>query len=345
MANIKDVAELAGVSSSTVSRALANKPHVSSKAKRKVLQAAEDLNYHPYQTAQRLRTQTNSQLIGLMISGVLNSHFNSIIHGVSDLAYSHEMHLLFCNAVGDARRERYYIDLMRSERAAGLIVNPQDYRGDGRHFDALRQSGTAVILIDTTVEDYSFDVVVVDNRAGALKAVRHLIDLGHRRIATITGKLMVTTALQRLEGYKDALRFAGLPIDEELVKDGRYEEEAAYRATRELLDLHERPTALFVANEPMTIGALCALKERGVRVPEDMALISFDETPWSPYVDPPLTTVAQPTYALGREAVRLLIRRLNEPQAPYLTVTLATELVLRELSGSAIRQNGTAESS
>jgi len=337
MANIKDVAIKAGVSSSTVSRALADKPYVSSKVRKKVLQAAEELDYRPYQTAQRLRTQGSSHLIGLLISGVLNTHFNAIIHGVSDLAYSHQLHLLFCNAVGDTVREQYYFNLMRSERAAGLIVNPQDRQRDGRLLHELRKSGTAVVLLDTTVADYAFDFVTAENRQGAYRAVKHLIEQGHQQIGTIIGKRTVTTALERLQGYLDALNEAGIAIDPRFILDGQYEEQAAYQATADLLATDEPPTALFVANEPMTIGALRSIREHGLRIPDDMAIVGFDETVWSAQTDPPLTTVAQPTYDMGREAVRLLMRRINEPDAPPLTVTLPTHLIVRASSGPSVR--------
>ena len=333
MANIKDVAARAGVSSSTVSRVLADKPHISAKVRKKVLQAAEELDYRPVQIAKRLRTQGPSRLIGLLISGVLNTHFNAIIHGVSDLAYTHELHLLFCNAVGDTTREHYYFDLMRAERAAGLIVNPQDRQRDGRYLNELRKSGTAVVLLDSSVADYSFDFVTADNRQGAYLAVQHLIEQGHRRIGTIIGKRTVTTAVERLRGYTDALNEAGITVDERLIRDGGYEEEGAYAATRAILS-GDAPTALFVANEPMTVGALRAIREHGLRIPDDIAIVGYDETPWSAQVNPPLTTVAQPTYALGREAVRLLMRRINEPDAPSVTVTLPTELIIRESSGT-----------
>jgi DNA-binding LacI/PurR family transcriptional regulator len=334
MPNIKDVAERAGVSSATVSRVLANKPHVSERLRQRVMKAIDELNYRPDQTAQRLRAQNTSKLIGLIISGIHNAFFNAVIHGISDLAYTHNMNLLLCNAVGDTRRERYYLDLIRSERAAGVIVNPQDYHNDGRLLDELRSDGIAVIMIDTYVADHEFDFVGVDNRQGAQRAVQHLIDLGHRRIATIIGKMSVTTAQERLRGYLDALQAAAIPVDETLIAGGDYEQEAAYHATLRLLDQPQPPTALFVTNEPMTVGALDALQERGIRIPHDIAMVGFDDVPWMKYTNPPITTVAQPTYTVGREAVRLLMRRVNEPDSPCLMVRLPTKLVVRESCGA-----------
>src|SRR5690606_18050011 len=208
-------------------------------------------------------------------------HFNAIIHGVSDLAYTHRLRLLFGNAVGDVEREQYYIDLMRSERAVGLIVNPQDRGRDGRYLHELRQSGVAVVLLDSTVNDYAFDCVMVNNREGAYRAVRHLIEQGHTRIGTIVGKRTVTTALERLQGYIDALREASISLDERYMPNGEYEQEGAYQAMQALLRLKDRPTAVFVPNEPMTIGAMTAIREHGLRIPDDVALVSFDETPWS----------------------------------------------------------------
>jgi DNA-binding LacI/PurR family transcriptional regulator len=303
----------------------------------RVLEAARKLNYQPDQTAQRLRSQTTSSLIGLLISGINNAHFHSVVQGVSDLAYNHQLNLMLCNVDGSLERERYYLDLMQSERAAGLIINPQDYYTDGQRLDELRRQGIAVVLIDTSVARGRFDQVRTDGRGGAYRGVRHLVGLGHQRIGIVTGTTGIMTATERLNGYRDALTEAGIPVDDALICDGRYEKDGAHRATLQLLDLPAPPTALFVSNELMTLGTLEALRERGVRVPQELALVGFDDIPWSPYLSSPLTTVAQPTYAVGREAVRLLLRRLAEPDAPPLDVVLQNHLVVRESCGAGLR--------
>lgn len=332
MSSIKDVAVRAGVSSATVSRVLANKPYVREEVRTKVLQAAQDLDYQPDQSAQRLRSQTTSRLIGLLISGD-NTHFHSVIHGVSDLAYFHELSLLFCNTGSSAEREKHYLDLIQAERVLGLIINPQDYQSDGKRLNALRRMGIAVILIDTDVAHAKFDLVRVDNRKGAFEAVSHLIRLGHQRIGIITGTSGVMTAAERLQGYRDALVSGGIAFDPELVKAGNFEIDSGYRLMLEFLDQPTPPSAMFISNESMLIGTLNALAERGVRIPRDVALVGFDNTPWAAHLTAPLTTVAQPTYEVGREAVRLLLRRIAEPTAPVIDVMLPTELIVRESCG------------
>ncbi|MDZ4769352.1 MAG: LacI family DNA-binding transcriptional regulator [Chloroflexota bacterium] len=332
MASIKDVALRAGVSSATVSRVFANKPYVREEVRTKVLQAAQELDYQPDQIAQRLRSQTTSRLVALLLSGD-NTHFHAVMHGVSDLAYHHDLSLLFCNTGSSSEREKHYLDQIRSERVLGLIINPQDYQSDGRRLNALRRRGIAVILIDTDVAHVQFDLVRVDNRKGAFEAIAHLLRLGHTRVGIVAGTAGIMTASERLQGYRDALLYAGVPFDDDLVKTGDYEIDSGYRLAAEFLDRPDPPTALFVSNESMMLGTLNALAERRVRVPHDLALIGFDNAPYSAHLHAPLTVVAQPTYEVGREAVRLLLRRIAEPDAPIIDVMLPTELIVRESCG------------
>ncbi len=331
---IKDVAERAGVSSATVSRVLANKPYVRAEVRSKVLQVAQELNYQPDQSAQRLRSQTTSRLIGLLISGIHNYHFHSIISGVSDLAYFYDLNLMLCNTGGSVEREQDYMDVIQAERALGIIINPQDYLSDGRRLSALRRDGMAVVLIDTGVAHGKFDLVQVDNRQGAFQAVSHLLSLGHRRIGIIAGNLKMTTATERLQGYRDALLAANVPVDPNLIKAGNFEFDSGYQMTLKFIDEPQRPTALFVSNERMMLGALNALNERGMRIPDDMAIIGFDDMEYAAQLRSPLTTIAQPTYEVGKEAVRLLLRRIAEPDAPTVNVTLPTELIVRKSCGA-----------
>lgn len=333
MASMKEVAKLAGVSNATVSRVLSNKPNVSESVRQRVMAAVEELNYQPDLAAQRLRNQsqhTNS-VIGLLVGGLHDSHFNVIVDGVSDLAYDHDLTLLLCNTKAGTR-EDYYLERMRAERVAGIVVNPHHYYRSRHQLEQLRDDGIAVILLDTTIENSTFDLVQVDNRQGAYEATRHLIQLGHHP-ATIAGPAAFSTAQGRLQGYIDALHEAKLPVDEELIVEGNYEPEGGYAAMKELLKLKPLPSAIFCANNSMTLGALEALHEHGLRIPDDIAFATYDDVPWMRFMNPGLTAVAQPIYSLGREAVRLLMRRIEEPNAPQLTVTLPTELKVRSSSG------------
>jgi len=334
MASMKEVAKLAGVSNATVSRVLSNKPNVSESLRQRVMAAVEELNYQPDLAAQRLRNQSQhtNNVIGLLIGGLHDSHFNVIVDGVSDLAYDHDLTLLLCNTRAGTR-ESYYLERMRAERVAGVVVNPHHYYQGSEQLEKLREDGTAVILLDTTIENSSFDLVQVDNRQGAYQATRHLIQLGHHP-ATIAGPAAFSTAQGRLQGYLDALRDENVPVDKTLIAEGDYEPPSGYAAMKELLCLPQPPTAVFCANNSMSLGALEALKEQDITIGQDIAFVTYDDVPWMRFMNPGLTSVAQPIYSLGREAVRLLLRRIAEPDAPQLTVTLPTELKVRGSCGS-----------
>lgn len=333
-ATIDDVAKFAGVSRATVSRVLNNNPKVDDDMRSRVLDAVRALGYQPNRAARRLRAQS-SNVIGLVISDIQNPYFLSVIRGVEDAAYAQQMNLILCNSDEDPDKERMYLNVMESERVAGLIIVPA-HSNNSADLNQLKQAGIPIILLDRVVRNVQVDTVQVDNELGAYEAVKHLTNLGYKRIATITGSRKLTTGRERYQGYLAALEAAGLPLDESLVKTGNFKTETGYALALELME-NNPPDAIFVANNLMSLGALRALRERGIRVPDDVALVGFDDLPWSGELYSPLTAVSQPTYELGQEAMSMLLRRLNDPTAPYRTVVLQPHLIVRESCGVKIR--------
>ena len=332
---IEDVAQRAQVSRATVSRVLNNNSRVDETLRARVLEAVQVLGYQPNHVARRLRARS-STVIGLIISDIQNPYFISVIRGVEDTSYTQHMSVVLCNSDEDVAKQQLYLQLMESEHVAGLIIVPANSH-DNAGLVRLKQAGIPIILLDRIVETLQVDAVKVDNVRGAYEAVNHLIVLGHQQIGMISGFKHLTTGDERYHGYRDALNAAGLPIDDKLVRFGDFKTESGYRLTRELMSAPNPPQALFVANNLMTLGAMRALRELGVRIPEDIALVGFDDMPWSGELFSPLTAVSQPTYELGQEAVQLLMRRISQPNAPYRTVVLQTQLIVRESSGATLR--------
>jgi len=328
----------AGVSNATVSRVLNNNPQVDENLRLRVMEAVNSLGYQPNRDARRLRAQS-SNVIGLIISDIQNPYFISVIGGVEDAAYAHQMNVILCNSNEDLAKQSMYLRVMEAERVAGLIIVPC-HCNQTDDILQLSKTGIPIILLDRVLSNGSMDAVLVDNVRGAQEAVTHLIDLGYRRIAMIGGPSYVQTGRDRNQGYRNALMAAGLPIDEQLVRSGDFKMESGYRLTSELVTNGDPPDAIFVANNLMTLGTLRALRELHIRVPEDIALVGFDDMPWSGDLYSPLTAVSQPTYELGQEAVQLLLRRLAEPEASFRTMTLQTRLVVRESCGAQMKNQG-----
>jgi LacI family transcriptional regulator len=228
-----------------------------------------------------------------------------------------------------------YLRVMQAERVAGLIISPTSIHED---FSALRQVGIPVILLDRRTDSFEADAVSVDNVAGAYLAVKHLTDLGYQRIGIIGGSPYLTTGRERYEGYRKALTAAGIKIDEKLIKVGNFKTDSGYVLAKEFITSPQPPQAIFVANNLMTLGTMRAMREHAIQIPQDIALVGFDDMPWSSELCPPLTAVSQPTYELGQETVQLLLRRLADPQAPIRTVTLQPRLVVRESCGALLRR-------
>jgi LacI family transcriptional regulator len=308
---VKDVARQAGVSTATVSRVLTGTGTVDDVLADRVRAACVALQYRPNSAARALVRGT-SAIIGLLVTEFRNPFFMDIVHGVEDVTQEHGYLLVLCNSKEDQDREGQYIELLCAEQVAGAIVVPTTDRKP--ILTPLVESGIPVVCVDRRVRDRAIDTVLIDNAGAAREAVAHLIGNGYRRIGLVTGPDRTTTARERLEGYRSALRDAGIVPDPELERHGPFTQERGRQMTGALLDLTPAVEALLIGNNRLMQGALDAIHARGMRVPEDIAVVGFDEVPWMPPGSVSLTTVMQPAYELGSTAALRLIQRLKHPE-------------------------------
>ena len=335
-ATIRDVANAAGVSLSTVSRVLNEHPAVNGDLQKRVLDAIKQLDYQPNRSAQRLRSNMSS-VIGLIISDIENPFFTSIVRGVEDVAYGQQMTVVLCNTDEDPKKQERYVDVMAEERVAGLIIAPA-YGDSINSLNRLRDSGIPIVLLDRNIGANKIDAVLVDNAAGAYTATKHLLSLNRKRIALVNGDTHIKTFEDRYKGYHKALEDAGIKPNKNYIIEVHPRIERSFQAAVDLLQMHDRPDAIFAGNNLITVGVLKAIKQLKLKIPEEIALVGFDDMPWSSELCPPVTSIAQPTYELGQEAARLLIRRINDSNAFQQTITLATRLIVRESCGAYLPQ-------
>ncbi len=323
---IEDVAQRAGVSTATVSRVLSGKPYVSEDLKVRVLSAAQELDYRPSRVARSLREQ-RSRIIGLIISDIQNPFFTAIVRAVEDGAHASGHAVFLCNTDEDEAKETLYIDLMLAEHVAGVILSSTTGRNPA--YNHLIHAGIPAVAIDRRVYNVPLDTVLVDNIGATRRAVEHLIAQGHRRIGAIVGHLTSSTGEERLRGYTDALMAHKIPVSDALIRIGTPRAPVGYLAMNELLALPAPPTAVFTGNNLLTAGALRALFDVGLRVPEDFAVAAFDDMEWAIFIQPALTMVAQPTYEIGRIAVELLQQRIDDPRRPPQEIILPAQIIAR----------------
>lgn len=341
MATLRDVAERADVSFSTVSRAINHPEKVKDDTRERVEAAIRELGYRPHRAARRLRGQAvHAQIFGLIIPDVENPFYSGIVRGVEDRAFAEGYAVILSNTSEDPERERFYLDVLRQESAAGAIL-PPFAEGSPLTLDP-EALGFPVVCFDRRPPTGAFDTVVVDNETGAFEAVSHLARLGHRRVGLIVASLDFSTSTERLEGYRCALREHGLPVENDLIRSGEPRQEAGQTLALDLLDADDPPTALFVGNNVMTMGALAAAQTLGLRVPHDLSIVGFDDPPWAQLVSPPLTTVCQPTFEIGQTAADLLLRRIGDPDREPETIVLPTALIVRGSCGAPASTDGQA---
>ncbi len=321
---IRDVASLAGVSHQTVSRVINNNERVSPETRDRVLAAIERLGYKPNAIA-RFMAKGRTRSLACLSPNLTDYTFACIIEGAEIEARQSNYFLITASAPDEDTFRCLVEELIASRRTEGLLViNPYI---DGRCL-SLPQN-VPIVFLGASPRGENVDSVALDDRGAAHLAMQHLLELGHRRIALISGPRVEDCTQDRLTGYLEALRGAGVEPDPALIVEGDWSATSGFEAVAKLCDAGVNFTAVFAQNDRMAIGAIRALRERGMRIPQDVSVIGFDDLPLASYFDPPLTTMRQDMFGIGREAARLLIRALEDPASPRCQIRLPAELVVR----------------
>ena len=333
MATLKDVAQRAGVSISTVSRVLNRPEKVKPDTRATVEEAIAALNYRPSRVAQRLRDRAGrAELLGMIIPDIQNPFYSEIVRGTEDVSYNRESATILCNSDEDPERQQFYLDVLARESADGVLMPPLFHNGTlALNRDRLP---FPVVCFDRRIPGDPVDTVVVNNHQGAYAMTNHLLALGHKRIGLICGPSSLSTSTERAEGYRAALREANQPIDESLIFMDVPRPSAGHKRAHQLLSSDAPPTALFAANNQLALGAFGYAQEHDLRIPDDVAIVGFDDAPWARLLNPPLTTVRQPAYEMGRRSAELLFERIDTPDRMPALITLGPELVIRRSCGA-----------
>ena len=335
-ATVADVAKRAGVSAMTVSRVVNGAAAVRDETRRRVENAIAELDFVPNGVARGLTTRKTGAL-GLIVPDIANPYFTMIVHGAEIVARRAGYRLLLCNSEADPALERQYVEHMISHRVDGLLLAPA---GDAskQNVAFLLRRRMPFVLIDRTVHGLECDVVQGDSVDGAAKLVRHLLILGHRRIALIIESDAVSTARERLQGYRVALAAADVEESPELICRTTADRAGGHAAMQHILELDPPATAVFAVNNMTALGAMQAISERGLNVPEDIALVCFDDVEHLTVLSPFMTVMNQPTERFGALAVERLLERIDKDEGAPRTIMLPPELIVRQSCGFELAQ-------
>lgn len=329
MPTIVEVAKRARVSIATVSNVIRGTKPVSAVLKARVESAIRELDYYPNEIARSLKVK-QTRILGIVLPDITNPFFPEVIRGAEDSAYDRGYFLVTANTDEQIGRERRVVAALRSYRVDGILLASAP-GNDTRHIEGTIASGLPVVFIDRPVPGVQSDAVLLDNVRGGQECVRHLIQMGHRRIAIITGKLGAQIARERLLGYQKALEEADIAVDRTLILEGDFRGESGYRLGKQLVQSKTKVTAVFICNGVMALGFLKALEETGTQCPKDIALATFDDLTLDRSFHPHLTAVIQPSYEMGARAATILMDRIEGKQTgDASTVRIVPVLVIRE---------------
>jgi LacI family transcriptional regulator len=329
---IRDIALKLNISTSTVSRALRDVPEINPKTKQAVLDMAEQLHYQPNVIAQSLR-QNKTHIIGVVVPEISIHFFSTAISGIQDKATEYGYNIMICQSNENFETEESALRALTSTRVDGLLISLTRETVDLKYLKEISEHKLPIVLFDRVVDDLPVSQVTVDDHDGAFQAVAHLFANGCRRIAHLAGPSTLSISHKRKQGYLDALEVFNLEKSEDLVVNCPALKDSAKAATQRLLDLDTPPDAIFAINDPVAIIAASVLKDKGFKIPEDVALVGFTNEPIGAHMSPSLTTVSQPAYEIGQVAMELFLEQMNYPGLfkPKNRV-LKTKLLVRDSS-------------
>ncbi|MCY6371300.1 LacI family DNA-binding transcriptional regulator [Clostridium ganghwense] len=328
---IYDIAQKSGVSRATVSRVLNDSGYVKEETKQKVLKAIKELNYTPSAIARSLST-SKTNTIGVVVPEISNPFFGEIIKGISQIADEHNLNIILCDTEENINKEIKALKLLRQQRIEGIIITPTaaEHKFNSEYLSTLENLGIPIVLVDGHVEYSNFNGVFVDHIKGAYDGTEALIKEGHRKIAIITGDMKSRPAKDRLIGYKKALSANNIPIEDRYIFYGDYNYESAYGITKEIIKMEDRPTAIFVSSNMMSLGCVKAFYEEKMNIPEDIAIIGFDKLDVLNILGLDISFVNGPTVEMGRVGMNMLIDIIrNKNSREVKRITLLPELVLK----------------
>jgi len=326
-----DIARELNVSKSTVSRALQNHHSIGAATKKAVLELAEKYNYQPNAIASSL-FKKSTKTIGVIVPILSHYFFSTVIAGIEEVAYKAGYKVIICQSHELYEREVIVSKTLLSAKVDGLIVSVSKETINMDHFQSFLNKNIPLVFFDRLPSGIQSNSVSVDDCEGAFKIVEHLIEQGCRKIAHFTGPLNITLAQNRLQGYKDALQKYHIPVNEELIYECGFERAQGIAATEKLLANQVSVDAIFAVCDPVAIGVMLTLKQKGIKIPHDIAVVGFNDDPTATVIDPPLTTVAQPAFEIGVAAADIFLKQATNPGGGYIKEILKTNLAIRQSS-------------
>ncbi|MGF1687035.1 substrate-binding domain-containing protein [Photobacterium japonica] len=328
MATIKDVARMAGVSTTTVSHVINKTRFVAEATQKKVLAAVDELNYAPSAVARSLKCNT-TRTIGMLVTKSTNPFFAEVVHGVEEYLYGEGYTLILCNTEGNLVKQRDYLRMLAEKRVDGLLVMCSDL--DEQLLTLLeRQKDLPMVVMDWGPESPHTDNIQDNAELGGYVATKFFIEHGHKAIGCLTGQSEKVACRERLKGFRKAMNEAGLTVNEDWLLEGDFECESAVEAAKAFIAMESRPTAIFCFNDIMAMGLISTFQQAGIRVPEDVSIIGYDNIDLAPYFSPPLTTIHQPKRRLGKSAVEILMQRVKDKTHATQVFEMIPELVIRK---------------
>lgn len=333
MATMKDISRIAGVSIATVSAVINKSAYVSPELMERVNKAIAELNYKPNAVARSLKLKS-TKTIGVIMSDILNPYYPTIIKGMDDAAIRNNYSLILCNTSNEQGRFLTYLDLMVEKRVDGLLlanISSQE------NLQKVESTGLKYVLLNRKPPAYDKNYVGINNPLATELSVKHLATKGHKRIAYLSGDLQISTAKERWEGFVSGMNQNGLLIDDSLIFHGDYTQESGYASVKKMLnEVKELPDAICAASDLMAFGAVKALREAGFRVPDDIAVMGNDNNPFSENFIVPLSTIAHPTYEMGKNAMEFLLQMIEDQnETQHRQIFLTPSLIVRESCGSS----------